>query len=178
LVLRRSIHEARLATVADAERRALADEAERFSNVTLRGFDSDARYSLFIEVMQSKGPPLGFEYDKARSRAAYPVFTKPIVDDWHLCWTIEEARAFLFSPVEGHFRPCLHLRSRQLSGKLDRVESGQFLRIRFAPIEAGFSNAYHVFSNPKQLERMIKAYLELYASMASIIEAGVSNALR
>jgi hypothetical protein len=179
LVSQRSAHEARLGVIADAERRALAGEAERFATANRGGFDGEARYSLFVEVMQSRCQPFGFEYDKARSRAAYPVFTKPIVDDWHLCWTIEEGRAFLFSPVEGHFRPCLHLRGRQLSGRLDRVvEAGQFLRIRFAPLEVGFSNAYHVFSNADELEQVVKAHLELYASMASIIEDGVRKALR
>ena len=164
----------------EAERRALEDEVA--CHATGLGkiphtFDNKGRYIFFTAVMERDAAPLGFHYDKPKSRPNYPVFSKPITDDWHLCWVIEEARSFFHSPLEGSFQPYLELRSRQLCGSLAKARSGEFLLIRYAGVVPGFFNGYWNFFDLEELETVIKAHLYLYGLMAPIIEDGIRNGL-
>ena len=86
---------------------------------------------------------MGFHYDKSKSRSNYPVFSKAMTDDWHLCWAIENARVFFSSPNEGRFEPSLELRSWQLTGNPAKAQSGEFLIFRYellcpaTPVDTG-----------------------------------------
>jgi hypothetical protein len=103
-VNQKDAYEARWTAMLEAERRALEDEVAR--RATGLGkiphtFDNKGRYVFFAAVMEHDAAPLGFHYDKPKSRPNYPIFSKAITDDWHLCWVIEEARSFFHSPLEG-----------------------------------------------------------------------------
>ena len=127
--------------------------------------------------MKRDSAGLGFVHDKARSRASYPVFSKPTTGDWDLCWVLEESRSFLESPIQGRLVPFLEIRSRALRGSLARVESGDFLHIRYARIIYGFSTAYWTFRNLDELETVIKAHLCLYSLIAQTIESACQSVL-
>lgn len=173
-------HEARWTAMLEAERRALEDEVARHASGLGKiphTFDNKGRYIFFAAVMERDAASLGFQYDKANSRPNYPVFSKPMSDNWDLCWLIEEARAFFHSPLEGRFEPCLELRSRQLRGTLANVESGEFLLIRYAGIVPGFPNGYRKFFDLDELETATKAHLHLYSLMAPVIENGSRKVL-
>jgi hypothetical protein len=173
-------YEAQWTAVLDAERRALEDEAARHATGLGKiphTFDNKGRYVFFAAVMERDAVPLGFRYDKPKSRPNYPVFSKPMGDDWDLCWVVEEARAFFHSPLEGHFAPFLEIRGRNLRGTLAKAESGEFLHIRHAGIVPGFGNGYWIFFDLDQLETVIKAHLYLYSLIAPIIESGIEKVL-
>jgi len=177
-VTHREMHEARFATMTEEEIRSLEDEATRHATGLGKiphTFDNKGRCVFFAAVMERDAAPLGFHYDKPKSRTNYPIFSKAITDDWHLCWVIEEARAFFHSPFEGSFQPFLELRSRQLVGSLARVESGEFLHIRYAGVVPGFFNGYWKFFTLDALETAIRAHLHLYSLMAPIIEGGIKR---
>jgi hypothetical protein len=141
------------------------------------GFDKRERYGFFATVMKRDAASLDFVYDKSRSRANYPVFSKPMTGDWDLCWVLEESRPFLHSPVEGLFAPFLELRSRGLRGNLANVESGEFLHIRYSAIVPGFSTGYWRFRRLDELETVIKAHLYLYSLIAGPIESACQKVL-
>jgi hypothetical protein len=176
----RETHEARFATMLEEERRALEDETARHATGLGKlphTFDNKGRYVFFAAVMERDAAPLGFRFDKAKSRPNYPIFSKAITDDWHLCWVIEEARAYFHTPLEGRYEPCLELRSRALRGTLAKVESGEFLLIQYAAIVPGFFNGYWKFFSLDELETAIRAHLHLYSLMAPIIEGGIKKVL-
>jgi hypothetical protein len=173
-------YEARWTAMLELERRALEDEAARHATGLGKiphTFDNKGRYVFFAAVMERDAAPLGFHFDKAKSRPHYPIFSKAITDDWHLCWAIEEARAFFHSPLEGSFSPFLEIRGHNLRGTLAKAESGEFLHIRYAGVVPGFFNGYWKFFSLDQLETAIRAHLHLYSLMAPIIEGGIKKVL-
>jgi hypothetical protein len=176
----RERHEARFTAMLEQEVRALEDESAHHATglgKVPHTFDNKGRYRFFAAVMERDAAPLGFQYDKAKSRPNYPIFSKAVTDDWHLCWAIEEARAFFHSPMEGKFQPFLELRSRELQGTLAKVESGQFLYIWHAMVVPGSFSGYWTFFSLDELETAIRAHLCLYSLMAPIIEGGIKKVL-
>jgi len=177
-VTQRDFHEARWTAMLDEERRTLEHEAARHATGLGRiphTFDNKGRYAFFAAIMERDAVSYGFHYDKAKSRPNYPVFSRAITEDWHLCWAIEEARAFFHSPFEGRFSPFLEIRGRNLHGTLAKAESGEFLHIRYATVVPGFLGGYWKFFDLDELERVIKAHLYLYGLMAPIIESGIKK---
>ena len=180
-VNRKDALEERFTAMLEAERQALEDEVACHATGLGRvphTFDNKGRYTFFAAVMERDAAPLGFRYDTAKSRTNYPIFSKAITDDWHLCWVIEEAREFFHSPFEGRFQPFLELRSRLLGGRLTNVESGEFLHIPHASVVPGFFNGYWKFFDLDGLETSIRAHLYLYGLMAPIIEGCIPKVLR
>jgi hypothetical protein len=179
-VNQRDRYEALWTSVLDAQRRALEDEAEHHATGHGRyphTFDNKGRYGFFSAVMERDAGPLGFRYDQSKSRPNYPIFSKAITEDWHLCWAIEEARAFFHNPFEGRFRPYLQLRSRTLRGWLANADPWEFMHIKYAGCVPGFYQAYQAFFSLDELEIEIKANLYLYSLMAPIIEGGIKKVL-
>ena len=172
--------EARWATILEQERRQFEQEAARHATGLGRlphTFNEPGRYRFFSAVMERDAACMGFEYDKLKSRPNYPIFSKAITDDWDLCWVIEEPRFFFHSPFEGRFAPFLEVRSKNLRGNLRKVQSGEFLNIRYVQVLPGFFNGYWIFFNLDELETVIKAHLYLYGLMASIVEDGIRKGL-
>jgi len=160
-------------------RRRLEDEVIRHATDLHRGyvFDRKGRYGLFTAAMARDAAPLGFSHDKARSRASYPVFSKPLGPRWDLCWTLETGEDFHLSPLEGRFTPCLAIRSRDAQGRPTKLQLGEFLEIRYPHLIPGFCTAYWKFFGLDELETMIKAHLCLYSLMAPILEPGLQGVL-
>jgi hypothetical protein len=179
-VYNREAHEQRFTAMLDEERQALEEESACRASGLGRlphTFDNKGRYRFFAAVMEREAAALGFHYDKPKSRPNYPVFSKPMSDEWDLCWAIEEARAFFHSPFEGHFSPYLEIRGRTFRGSVAKGKSGEFLHIRYASVVPGFSNGYWTFFDLDQLETAIMAHLHLYSLMASVIEGGIKTVL-
>ncbi|WP_298254919.1 hypothetical protein [Bradyrhizobium sp.] len=126
--------------------------------------------------MSRDAASIGFEFDKARSRAKRPFFSKPVTDDWRLCWSVDH-RFFLFAQTEGRFLPSLHLCSRKVENPHTVNEPFQTLQIRYDVFINFFTNAYWHFHDFDQLERAIKAHLLLYGLGASTIEDGIRKVL-
>jgi hypothetical protein len=176
----RETYEVRFTTMLEEEMRALEDECSLHATGLGREphtFDSKGRYAFFIAVMERDAASLGFHYDRAKSRPNYPVFSKAITKDWHLCWVIEDAQLFFHSPFEGLFAPYLELRGHNLCGKLAKAKSGEFLKIRYTIAVPSFFNGYWMFFNLDQLETAIRAHLRLYGLIAPIIEGGIRKVL-
>lgn len=174
-------YEARWSETLDEERRVRESEAERLASglgKVPHTFDKKGRYAFFVAVMERDAGPLGFQYDRKKSRAGFPVFSKSMTDDWHLCWALEESRGFSSIPMEGSFEPFLELRSRDMRGAIHRAEPGEFLHIRHSFVVPGFSRGYWRFFSLGELEVAIKAHLHLYSLMAPIIEDGIARILR
>lgn len=173
-------YQARWDALLDAERRALEDEAERHATGLGRlphTFDKSGRYAFFAAVMERDAAALGFHYDKPKSRPNYPVFSKAITDDWHLCWAIEDAQGFFRSPLYGLFKPHLEIRSRALRGSLAKAESGELLIIRYDIIVPGFYTGYWRFFDLDELETVIRAHLHFYGLIAPTIEDRIKKVL-
>lgn len=175
-VARRAAHEARFQTVVECERQLAAEEARRHSAAHCqRGhmFDERDCYAFFVDVMRDAAS-LGFEFDKARSRAKRPFFFKPLTDDWRLCWSVDD-RFFLFAQTEGRFLPSLHLCSREVGNPREVTEPFQTLQIRYDVV--GLQTAYCVFHDFDQLERAVNAHLQLYSLLAGAVESGIKKVL-
>jgi hypothetical protein len=171
----KSSYDIQWSRMLDEERQAIAEEAARYATGLGKlphTFDGKGRYAFFSAVMERDAASLGFRYDKEKSRPNYPVFSKKITEDWHLCWTIEVARSFVPGALEGYFAPSLGLRSRELRGTLEGAESGEALQFRYAGIVPGFVGGYWKFFCLDELEVAIKAHLHLYGLMAPILENG------
>lgn len=172
----REIYEARFATMLDDEIRALDEECAIHATGLGRvphTFDNKGRYVFFTAVMERDAAALGFRYDKAKSRTNYPVFSKAITEDWHLCWVIPDAHMFFSSPFEGRFSPDLELRGHNLCGA--SAEFGERLQIRARGQVLG--NGYWRYCNLDQLETAIRAHLHFYGLIAPIIERGITKVL-
>jgi hypothetical protein len=176
-VARRAAHEARFETVVECERQLAAEEAQRHSAAhSQRGhmFDERDRYAFFVDVMLRDAASLGFEFDKARSRATRPFFSKQLTDDWRLCWSVDD-RFFLFAQTEGRFLPSLHLCSRKVGNPHTVTEPFQTLQTRYNVF--GLQTAYWVFHDFDQLERAVNAHLRLYSLLSEVIEGGIKKVL-
>jgi hypothetical protein len=178
-VARRAEHKARFEMVIESELQRSADEAQRYSITPCdKGhmFNEKDRHAFFVDVMMREAASLGFEFDRARSRAKCPFFSKPLTSDWHLCWSVD-ARFFFFTPTEGRFRPSLHLCSREVGNPREVTEPFQTLRIRYDAVIYAFPTAYWVFHDFDQLERVIKAHLQLYSLLGKTTEVGIKKVL-
>jgi len=140
-------------------------------------FDKRGRYEFFVAVMKHAASPLGFHHDATKSYPDYPVFSKPINEDWDLCWALEEPNTFYWNQLEGRFIPYLEIRNRKLHGSLNKAEAGEFLHIRYAGVVPGFYNGYRTFIGLDELETMIKAHLCFFSLMAPVIESAVHKVL-
>ncbi len=127
--------------------------------------------------MERDAAALGYQYDRSKSRAYFPVFSKAVTDEWDLCWAIEEPNFFFWNPFEGRFLPHLEIRSRMLRGSVRKGKAGEYLQLRYVSAVPGFFNAYRTFYNPGELETLIKAHLCLYGLVAPIIEGGLEQVL-
>jgi hypothetical protein len=172
-------YQARWRSAQEEQRRMFrTDIARHASSVEEVGLsDKQRRYAFFSNIMNQNALPLGFELDSKRSRTTYPVFSKQVGANWDLCWTIEEPKAFYLNANEGRFTPYLQVRSRNLVGRIDSGETGEFLLIRHSRIVPGFFGAYGKFSDLGGLETMIKAHLFLYGLMAPTIERALMRHL-
>lgn len=175
-------HRLRFAAVLEEVRKAAEDEAIRHRSV--REGDCDfadefCRYSFLTQIMEREAAAYGFSYDRAKSRAKYPVFSKTIVDGWDLCWSIEKGVAFFPGPAPGvcALSPYLHLRDSRLKGKLTRPAPGTTLAIAYAETVYSFSVAYWEVDSLTQLEWAVRAHLFLYGRIASKIEDGIRSVL-
>lgn len=175
----REIYDAHWAEVVDAMKSQVQEEAERFASdlATTHTFDTNGRYALFTAVMERDAAALGFQYDRAKSHANFPVFSKAINPEWDLCWAIEEPDFLFWNLFEGRFEPYLEVRSRMLRGSVRKGKAGEFLQLRYASVVPGFFNAYRTFYSLKELETVIKAHLCLYSLMAPIVQRGLENVL-
>lgn len=169
----------RRTTMFEEQRQVLEREVKSHATGLSRQhpFDREGRYAFFTTIMQRDAAALDFRYDKSRSRWDYPVFSKAMTADWDLCWVLEEPRHFFPSPSEGIFMPFLELRSRPLRGRLTKVESGEFLHLRYSSILPGLYSGYRTFLNLDQLETIIRAHLFFYTLIAPIIEGGIHNGI-
>ena len=173
------VYEEHWTSVLEEERRVLEREVVRSATclATAHTFDKDGRYCLFTAVMERDATPLGFHYDKLKSRPNYPIFSMSISADWDLCWAIEEPNMFFWNSFEGHFMPHLEIRGRNRRGSVAKAEPGEFLQIRYASVVPGFFNAYRTFHSLDELEMLIKAHLCLYRLMAPTINGGLKKVL-
>jgi hypothetical protein len=177
----KELYDARWSAVFDSMSLQVQEEALHFATELskIHTFDKDGRYALFRAVMEREAAPLGFCYDKRKSRPGFPIFSKAITDGWDLCWAIEEPDMFFWNPFGGRFMPFLELRHRDLRGGVkDNAEPGEFLQLRYTAVVSGFFNAYRTFRGADELETMIKAHLSLYGLMAPSIESGIAKALK
>ena len=165
--------------VLGEEARVVEEEIARHATGISRAhtFDESGRYRFFSAVMERDAARLGFDYDKAKSRSNYPVFSKRITEDWDVCWALEEERPFFWNPFEGRFAPFLEIRGRTRRGRMGNAAPGEFLQIRYASIIPGFFNAYRNFYSLEGLETMIKAHVFLYELLAPVLEEAVRNGL-
>jgi hypothetical protein len=171
--------DARWAAVQKEQRRRLESEAEHHATGLASNykFHMQQRYAFFTAVMKKDAAALGFEFDHLKSRSYFPVFSKPISEEWDICWVLEEPKSFCFNFVSGRFTPYLEIRSRNLIGSFEKRKVGEFLFIRHYMIVPGFFNAYGKFFKLEELETMIKAHLCLYSLMAPIIEMSAKRTL-
>jgi len=133
--------------------------------------DIESRYQVFFDVMVRRATPLGFEYDKKRSKSGFPIFSKVVGKGWDLCWAIEEAHCFNTSP--GVLELYLELRSAGLTGRLSQKDRGRYLIIRCRHMVPAFLSAYRVFNSLSELALLINVHLALYQLISSDIENGV-----
>jgi len=166
-------------TMLSKQRECLRLEVDRHASglsVDL-SFDKRGRYALYAAVMTLAARPLGFHFDKQLSYSDYPVFSQEVAGDWVLCWTIDDEKVFLLSPMEGYFQPHLALRSKRVRGRLGKARVGEYFFIGYQHVVPGFGNAYWKFQDLNELETVIRAHLYLYSLMAPIITEGIRNAV-
>ena len=178
-VEKKKTYEASWNTMLHEQKECLELEVPRHATGLAKdhSFDKRGRYALYTAVMKREALPLGFRFDKTNSNLNYPVFSKEITADWDLCWTIDDVKAFCWSPTQGNFEPHLGLRNRHSRGRLDKARAGEFLFIGYQHIVPGFGNAYWTFHDLEELEAMIKAHLYFYSLMAPIINDGLRRAV-
>jgi hypothetical protein len=161
------------------ERQRLMMEAEIQSHLSVvtgqHAFEMEDRFAKFQEVMNRISVPLGFRYDKQKSRDEFPVFSKQLNDGWDLCWALQHTDMFALTPTHGCFEPSLDLRGANMAGDSDKARSREFLIFRYQNIVPGFASAYSKFRNLAELEWAITAHLALYNLMSPILEASVAT---
>jgi len=175
-------HQSRFAAVLEEVREAVNDEV--IQHRSIREGDCDfadeaCRYSFFTQIMEREAAAYGFSYDRAKSLAKYPVFSKMIAHGWDLCWSIEKGAAFFPGPAPGicALSPYLHLRDSRLKCRLTRPAPGSMLAIAYAETIYSFSVAYWEVDSLAQLEWAIRAHLFLYGQISSKMEDGIRSVL-
>jgi hypothetical protein len=178
-VTNRPLYRERWNEVVSAMKRLFHRESARFSSALSQSasFDPDGRYALFKGVMHRDASASGFQFDTGRSRSRFPVFSKPVSEEWDLCWAIEEPNFFLWNPTEGHFEPHLELRVRGLNGRAAGATPGTLMQIRYVLATPSFFTAYRTFQRPEELETLIKAHLFLFSLVGPKLEAGLEAIL-
>ena len=141
------------------------------------GFEMEERFEVFRCVMERDAGMQGFGYDLQKSRREYPVYTKMLTDQWHLCWTLSHLDMFALSPQDGIINFTLDLRSAGLAGTTENARAGEFLLFRFQGILPGFNDAYRKFVNLEEQETILKAHLTMYKVISPILESAVVDGL-
>jgi hypothetical protein len=113
------------------------------------------RRAFYVAAMTQYSSRYGFVHDHVKSSEAFPIFSKSVSEDWDLCWALEDERGF-WQSRQGLLVPSLELRHRQLRGRIENRQSGEFLWFRYKLIILSFGTAYWKFSDLNQLETIIK----------------------
>lgn len=172
-------YEARWNAMLEERRQRLVAEVPIHATGLAKDYNlsKKGRYSFFTAAMKRDAAKLGFHYDAGKSYPDFPVFSKPINDDWDLCWAIEEPEFFFMDPMSGSFDPYLELRHKKLSGSIGKAKVGDFLHIEYNHIVIGFGNAYWQFYDLDELETVVRAHLFFYSLIAPIIETVLQDGL-
>jgi hypothetical protein len=159
---------------------ALLPEVERWATgvCAANGSSFADPTDSYVAAMELHASRLGFSRDSAKSaRVGVPIFSKPVVAEWDLCWAMEQPQVFIGSPQQNLFAPDLQLRSRRLNGSSDRVPYDRYLTLRYQLAVPEFNRAYHLFSDFATLETFIRAHLALYELSAPIIEGTIRQCM-
>jgi hypothetical protein len=140
-------------------------------------FGPKGRRDCFVALMKQHAECRGFTYDRQKSTANFPVFTKPLSAEWDICWVVEKIKEFASGPIFGYFMPEVQIRKSQVLGPRSKAPSGEVIDIRYQNIVPGFSNAYLKFHSLRELEVVVLAHLHFYQLVAPAIEKGVQEAL-
>jgi hypothetical protein len=144
----------------------------------------------YSEVMLDAFNEHGFCYDLHRSVVGFPVFSKPLVAGWDICWSSESSRTLEWWPRvasdDVHKWSQLELllyvsSSKKKSGRIAiPIGSGQapFMFLRLGILTPGFEWAYTRFNGVEQLAFCIYAYSHLYSMFASKIETELAMLLK
>jgi hypothetical protein len=135
----------------------------------------------FSDVMLSTFSGHGFRFDIKKSRDNFPVFSKPIVDGWDICWSAESNRTLDWWPRDPSPNVSkwseLDLRCYVCSDKKIgnvvtpiRFTSTPFVILKLDRLVDAFGWAYSRFNGPEQMEFCVFAYSRLYAAFESKIE--------
>jgi hypothetical protein len=177
---RRDEYERRRRQAEEASRAVLVSEVARWATGVcgVRGADFRDPTESYVAAMHAHASRLGFQLDSAKSRrAAVPIFSRPVVAEWDLCWAMEQPQLFIGSPQEHLFSPDLQLRSRRSTGPADRLPYDRLLVFRYERAVPEFNRAYHVFNDFASLETIIRAHLALYELMAPHMEKTIRQCM-
>jgi hypothetical protein len=169
-------------------RREAADEStqERFQaevpvhagDIPLSDLSSEgARIEALNEAFIRFGAPLGFRRSPALSKKWYPVYSREISEDWHLCWSLEDAQQFLQG--QGLSRALLALRLdfrlAGVKGDIDAANRGEAFAIPLRHQLIGFAQAYWRVANSAEVATVVKAHLALYQEACPAIMKGMER---
>jgi hypothetical protein len=144
-------------------------------------YDKDGRRRFYREVTLEQLAPLGFDLNSSLSNRTTAVFSKPLVEGWHLAWCLEDTRDILgvrwATPTRetGWLTPTLHIRADDKRGDLDSGHFTQILPVAFQAIVPEFDRAYRDFSSLDEMEVIIKAHAFLYQQVADWIEVALRD---
>lgn len=168
-------------SVLDDEARLLASESSRHATGLSRdfAFDADGRHAFLQRALERDTHPLGFALDRTKSTLGFSVFSKSILPDLDLCWTLEDVEGLVSGYAEGRYRPSLELRRSKVRGRLNKaakIDPVNLLVIDFVAAIPNLGAAYWLFRNLDQLETSVRAHLCLYGFLAPLIEDAARDA--
>jgi hypothetical protein len=137
---------------------------------------------LFAEVIAKAFLLAGFRPDARRSKALFPVVSKPLNAEWDICWSPESPRTLRHEPLpsrKGDVRQNRHLDLRCYVCRRRRTgyafipigfDSLDLMEIRIQFIQHGFSWAYVLYDGVEEFEFVIGAHAFLYGLVSEAIE--------
>jgi hypothetical protein len=162
----------------------------RWQNININ--EIPARKKIYKEVMKNQAKKIGFTLDKELSTSSKPIFTKPFLETWRLCFVIDSV--LINRPVEESYsaknsrivvKPgpdfiisfgLINNKNRgglfSKRGQILIFEFNDFYPIRLPTIP---STVYSGFYSVDELEALINIYLILYESIADEFEKALWN---
>lgn len=168
-------------SVIDAEAKLVDRESKEHATGLGEGggFDPESRYKFLDRVLRRDLPLLGFAFDEAKSSLDYSVYSRRIMGDLDLCWTLEEVDGFTMWRDHGNYRPSLQLRRANAHGTMARAakkDPANILVVAYNVVLPNFGVAYWRFRNLNELETIAKAHLCLLGLLLQPIESAVREA--
>ena len=131
----------------------------------------------YAAALEAYSKPLGFELDRRRSHGATAVYSKPLLDGWHLCLSADRL-AWYPGRRDGEAGTVLSLQNAVSRASLKSGPFDRFLMIEYTELIRHFEFLTRRFRSLEELEILVASRMHLLGLVTGEIETNLIEALK